>query len=103
MRTQSSLTLLMLFVSKTFSCVVKKQPFVSDQFSKNLLIKVYSDRVHYSNITDCKGFCFFLVKRCIYEFPQSLKPFDCKCIESTDIRVSNAAVDKDQIHLQSGF
>lgn len=56
-----------------------------------------------SNITDCKDFCFFLVKRCIYKFPQSLKPFDCKCIESTDIHVSNVAVDKDQIHLQSSF
>lgn len=56
-----------------------------------------------SHITDCKDMCFSLIKRCIYKFPQSLKAFDCKCIESTDIHVSYVAVDKDQIHHQSSF
>lgn len=93
----------MLFVYKTYTCVTKKEPFLLDQFWKDLQLRVTQIKYTDSHITDCKDICFSLVKRCIYNFPQSLKPFDCKCIESTDIRVSNVAIDKDQIHLQSGF
>jgi len=82
---------------------MKKQPLLSDQFSKDLQLRVTQIEYTDSNITDCTDIWFSLAKRCIYKFPQSLKPFDCKCIESTDIRVSNVAVDKDQIQFQSGF
>lgn len=82
---------------------ILKSPFFQTNFEKNLQLRVTQIEYTDSYNTDCKNICFSLVKRCIYNFPQTLKPFDCKCIESTDIRASNVAVDKDQIHLQSVF